>query len=84
MRIGPSLAFSLLARRRTSRDLMDFSTYLIDNQGWSSSLYLIDVQAETESVTGTAELTASSYSVALACAWRIGDEEWQTKRDYFE
>jgi xyloglucan-specific endo-beta-1,4-glucanase len=49
-----------------SGDLLDFFKYLETNQGLSSSLYLIDVQAGTEPFTGTADLTVSSYSAVVA------------------
>lgn len=49
-----------------SGDMLAFFTYLINNQGLSSSLYLIDVQAGTEPFTGTAKLTTSSYSAVVA------------------
>ncbi|KAJ5157111.1 uncharacterized protein N7482_008211 [Penicillium canariense] len=49
-----------------SGDMLNFFTYLIKNQGLSSSLYLVDVQAGTEPFTGTAKLTVSSYSVVVA------------------
>ncbi|KAF3393924.1 putative xyloglucan-specific endo-beta-1,4-glucanase A [Penicillium rolfsii] len=49
-----------------SGDMLAFFTYLINNQGLSSSLYLIDVQAGTEPFTGSAKLTTSSYSVVVA------------------
>nr|QDF60592.1 xyloglucanase [Binary vector pBI-Xeg] len=49
-----------------SGDMLAFFTYLIKNQGLSSSLYLVDVQAGTEPFTGTAKLTASSYSADVA------------------
>lgn len=36
-----------------SGDIMDFFSYLIDNEGVDSSLYLIQLQAGTEAITGT-------------------------------
>ena len=65
---GDTTVYSFVATSTTtsfSADLLDFFTYLIDNEGLSSSLYLIDVQAGTEPFTGTAELTVSSYSVTV-------------------
>lgn len=47
-------------------DMLAFFTYLINNQGLSSSLYLIDVQAGTEPFTGSAKVTTASYSAAVA------------------
>lgn len=49
-----------------SGDMLAFFTYLIKNQGLSSSLYLVDVQAGTEPFTGSAKLTTSSYSAVVA------------------
>jgi len=49
-----------------SGDLLEFFKYLENNQGLSSSLYLIDVQAGTEPFTGTADLKVSSYSAVVA------------------
>ena len=65
---GDTTVYSFVASATTtsfSGDLLDFFTYLIDNEGLSSSLYLIDVQAGTEPFTGTADLTVSSYSVSV-------------------
>lgn len=66
---GSMTVYSFVASSTTqsfSGDMKAFFTYLIENQGLSSSLYLIDVQAGTEPFTGTADLTVSSYSVAVA------------------
>jgi xyloglucan-specific endo-beta-1,4-glucanase len=49
-----------------SGDMLDFFTYLEQNQGLSSSLYLTHVQAGTEPFTGTSDLTVSSYSAVVA------------------
>ncbi|KAJ5084727.1 hypothetical protein NUU61_009306 [Penicillium alfredii] len=49
-----------------SGDLLEFFKYLEQNRGLSSSLYLIKVQAGTEPFTGSAALTVSSYSAAVA------------------
>lgn len=66
---GSMTVYSFVAESTTtsfSGDMLDFFTYLIDNEGLSSSLYLVDVQAGTEPFTGTdATLTVSSYSVAV-------------------
>lgn len=48
-----------------SGDLRDFFTYLENNQGLSSSLYLLTVQAGTEPFTGSADLQVSSYSASV-------------------
>jgi xyloglucan-specific endo-beta-1,4-glucanase len=48
-----------------SGDLLEFFKYLENNQGLSSSLYLIDVQAGTEPFTGTADMKTSSYSAVV-------------------
>lgn len=48
-----------------SGDMLEFFTYLVDNQGLSSSLYLIDVQAGTEPFTGKADMKTSAFSVAV-------------------
>ncbi|KAJ5788574.1 Glycoside hydrolase family 12 [Penicillium paradoxum] len=48
-----------------SGDLLDFFTYLENDQGLSSSLYLINVQAGTEPFTGTADFKVPSYSVSV-------------------
>ncbi|KAJ5746588.1 hypothetical protein N7520_011770 [Penicillium odoratum] len=65
---GSTTVYSFVATSTVtsfSGDLLSFFTYLIDNEGLSSSLYLVDVQAGTEPFTGSAELTVSSYSVAV-------------------
>lgn len=66
---GDMTVYSFVASSTTesfSGDMLEFFTYLIDNQGLSSSLYLTDVQAGTEPFTGTADLTVSSYSATVA------------------
>ncbi|KAJ5934253.1 hypothetical protein N7466_003800 [Penicillium verhagenii] len=65
---GDTTVYSFVATETTtsfSGDLLEFYTYLIDEEGLSSSLYLVDVQAGTEPFTGSATLTTSSYSVAV-------------------
>ncbi|OQE18222.1 hypothetical protein PENSTE_c018G01153 [Penicillium steckii] len=49
-----------------SGDMLNFFTYLINNQGLDKSLYLIDVQAGTEPFTGSADFKVSSYSATVA------------------
>ena len=69
--VGPNGAmtvYSFVAKSSVtsySGDLLDFFTYLEKDQALSNSLYLIDVQAGTEPFTGTADMTVSSYSVAV-------------------
>ena len=66
---GDTTVYSFVAQSTTesfSGDLMDFFTYLIDNEGVSDSLYLTTVEAGTEPFTGSdAKLTVSSYSVSI-------------------
>ncbi|EGZ25668.1 putative glycoside hydrolase family 12 protein, partial [Phytophthora sojae] len=66
---GDTTVYSFVASdtvKSFSGDLMDFFTYLIDNEGFSSSQYLNTVQAGTELFTGTdVTLTVSSYSAAV-------------------
>jgi xyloglucan-specific endo-beta-1,4-glucanase len=50
-----------------SGNLMEFFTYLIDNEGLSSSQYLTSVGAGTEATEGTnAVFTVSSYSATVS------------------
>ncbi|KAL5521816.1 hypothetical protein ACEPAF_2564 [Sanghuangporus sanghuang] len=49
-----------------SADLNEYTRYLIENQGMSSSQYLHSIQAGTEPFTGYADLLTESYSVAIA------------------
>jgi Glycosyl hydrolase family 12. len=65
---GSMTVYSFVAESTTtsfSGDMLEFFTYLVDNEGLSFSLYLVGVQAGTEPFTGTAELTVSEYSVAV-------------------
>ncbi|KAJ5506682.1 hypothetical protein N7453_005639 [Penicillium expansum] len=48
-----------------SGDMLEFFTYLVDNQGLSSSLYLIDVQTGTEPFTGKADVKTPAFSVEV-------------------
>jgi xyloglucan-specific endo-beta-1,4-glucanase len=48
-----------------SGDIMEFFTYLIDNEGVSSSQFLTTLQAGTEATSGSATLTTTAYSVAI-------------------
>lgn len=66
---GNMTVYSFVASSTTtnfSGDMLDFLKYLQSNQGLSSGLYLVDVQAGTEPFTGSATLTVSSYSAAVA------------------
>lgn len=66
---GSMTVFSFVATSEVtsfSADLKDFFTYLISNQGVSSSLYLVSIGAGTEPFTGSnAVFTTSAYSVAV-------------------
>lgn len=65
---GATTVYSFVAESTTtsfSGDMKEFFNYLTENEGVSTSLYLIGVQAGTEPFTGTAELTVSDYSVAV-------------------
>ncbi|KAJ5629932.1 hypothetical protein N7528_003589 [Penicillium herquei] len=67
---GDTTVYSFVASETTtdfSGDLKEFFTYLIDNEGLSSSLYLVDVQAGTEPFTGSdTTLTTSAYTVTVS------------------
>ncbi|KAG6577985.1 Cell 12A endoglucanase [Phytophthora cinnamomi] len=77
---GDTTVYSFVASETVksfSGDLMDFFTYLIDNEGFSSSQYLKTVQAGTEPFTGTdVTLTVSSYSAAVKTGASSGG--WDT------
>ncbi|PYH93911.1 xyloglucanase 2 [Aspergillus ellipticus CBS 707.79] len=66
---GDTTVYSFVAESTTesfSGDMMDFFTYLIDNEGVSDELYLTTLEAGTEPFTGSdAELTVSTYSVSV-------------------
>ncbi|KAF8435117.1 glycoside hydrolase family 12 protein [Boletus edulis BED1] len=51
-----------------SADLNDFFTWIIDNQGVSSSLYLQAIESGTEPFIGCAELLTNCYSVSVTTA----------------
>ncbi|KAF7117015.1 hypothetical protein CNMCM5793_005662 [Aspergillus hiratsukae] len=67
---GSMQVYSFVAQSTTqsfSGDMLDFFNYLESNQGLSSSLYLVDVQAGTEPFSGSnAVLTVSDYSASVA------------------
>ncbi|KAG2139918.1 glycoside hydrolase family 12 protein [Suillus cothurnatus] len=46
-------------------DIYLFLSYLIDNEGLSSSQYLTTAQAGTEATSGTAKFTTSAYSLSI-------------------
>ncbi|KAL3666031.1 hypothetical protein V7S43_008824 [Phytophthora oleae] len=66
---GDTTVYSFVASdtvKSFSGDLMDFFTYLIDNESFSTSQYLNTVQAGTEPFTGTdVTLTVSSFSAVV-------------------
>ncbi|KAI0031885.1 concanavalin A-like lectin/glucanase [Vararia minispora EC-137] len=66
---GANAVFSFLPTSGTitnfSGDIKAFFTYLINNQGLSSSQFLITAQAGTEATSGSATLTTSSYSLVI-------------------
>lgn len=65
---GQMTVYSFVAKstvKSYNGDLLDFFKYLVKNQGLDNSKYLKTVQAGTEPFTGAAELTVSSYSVAV-------------------
>ncbi|KAG1726544.1 glycoside hydrolase family 12 protein [Suillus paluster] len=48
-----------------SGDIYEFLSYLVDNEGMSSSQYLTTAQAGTEATSGTAKFTTSAYSLSI-------------------
>ncbi|KIJ62250.1 glycoside hydrolase family 12 protein [Hydnomerulius pinastri MD-312] len=48
-----------------SGDIYEFLSYLVDNEGVSSSQYLTTAQAGTEATSGTATLTTTAYSLTI-------------------
>ncbi|KAK1935134.1 Xyloglucan-specific endo-beta-1 [Phytophthora citrophthora] len=66
---GDTTVYSFVASdtvKSFSGDLMDFFTYLIENESFSTAQYLNTVQAGTEPFTGTdVTLTVSSYSAVV-------------------
>lgn len=65
---GDTTVSSFLVSTTTdfSGDLLEFLEYQQTNQGLSSSLYLIDVQAGTEPFTGSAKLSVLSCPAPIA------------------
>lgn len=67
---GATTVYSFVASREQtdfSGDINDFLTYLQQNEGLSSSQYLLSIQAGTEPFTGeNAELKTTAYSVSLS------------------
>lgn len=66
---GDTTVYSFVAESEIesfSGDLMDFFTYLVDNEGVSDSKYITQLQAGTEPFTGTdCVFTTSSYSISV-------------------
>ncbi|KAK5128740.1 hypothetical protein LTR85_000073 [Meristemomyces frigidus] len=66
---GDTTVFSFVASSEItsfSGDVMDFFTYLIDDEGLSSSQYLTSVGAGTEAFTGSdADFKVSAYSMTI-------------------
>ncbi|VDB91683.1 unnamed protein product [Peniophora sp. CBMAI 1063] len=66
---GANVVFSFLPTSGTitsfSGDLKAFFTYLINNEGLSSSQYLTTLQAGSEATSGSGTLTTSSYTVNI-------------------
>ncbi|KAM3066056.1 hypothetical protein ACMFMG_010605 [Clarireedia jacksonii] len=67
---GATTVYSFVAVNEVTSfdgDLMDFFTYLIDNQGFSRSQYLNTLEAGTEPFTGSnAVFSVSAYSVSIS------------------
>lgn len=67
---GSTTVYSFVAsseQTNFSGDLIDFLQYLEKNEGFSSSQYLLTIQAGTEPFTGTnAKLTTTAYSVSVS------------------
>lgn len=67
---GSTTVYSFVADSETTSfdaDLMDFFSYLEQNQGFSTSQYLTTVQAGTEPFTGSdAVLTVSEFTVSVS------------------
>lgn len=66
---GATTVYSFVAATEQtdfSGDINDFLAYLQENQGLSSSQYLLSIQAGTEPFTGKdAELKTTAYSVSV-------------------
>jgi xyloglucan-specific endo-beta-1,4-glucanase len=66
---GSTTVYSFVAKTETkdfSGDLKLFFNYLVNNEGYPSSQYLLSIQAGTEPFTGSSVvLTTSSYSVSV-------------------
>ncbi|KAI0029135.1 glycoside hydrolase family 12 protein [Vararia minispora EC-137] len=66
---GANAVFSFLPTSGTVQnfrgDIKAFFTYLINNEGLSSSQYLTTAQAGTEATSGSATLTTSKYSLVI-------------------
>lgn len=66
---GANNVFSFLPTSGTitnfSGDVKAFLNYLVQNEGVSSSQYLVTAQAGTEATSGSATLTTTAYSLAI-------------------
>ncbi|KAG1743043.1 glycoside hydrolase family 12 protein [Suillus lakei] len=66
---GVNQVYSFLLTNGTIKsfkgDVYPFLSYLTDNEGMSSSQYLICAQAGTEAISGTTTFTTSAYSLAI-------------------
>ncbi|KAG2346881.1 glycoside hydrolase family 12 protein [Suillus weaverae] len=66
---GSNQVYSFLLTSGTAEsfegDIYLFLSYLIDNEGMSSSQYLTTAQAGTEATSGTAEFTTSAYDLTI-------------------
>lgn len=66
---GSTTVFSFVAASEVtsfSGDIKAFFTYLISNEGLSSSQYLTSVGSGTEAFTGSnAKLTVSAFSISI-------------------
>lgn len=66
---GDTTVYSFVAASSVeswSGDMLDFLTYLVENEGVSSDKYITSLQAGTEPFTGTdAVFTTTSYSMSV-------------------
>lgn len=66
---GDTTVYSFVASSEIeswSGDMMDFFTYLVDNEGVSSSKYITSLQAGTEPFTGTdAVFSTTKYTMSV-------------------
>jgi xyloglucan-specific endo-beta-1,4-glucanase len=78
---GSTTVYSFVAESEQtsfSGDLREFLTYLINSEGFSSSQYLLSVQAGTESFTGMSEFNIKkcrhllTYHRIQRCSYNFG------------